>query len=269
MEYDLVVLDLDDTLLTANEEISDYSLKIISEIRKLGVRFTLATGRMFASALPYAKQLDIELPIITYNGAYIRRPGDDKPLYHRPLEMETAGEIIAEAEKRGLRINFYQNDRLYVEKKRAEVKNYERIAGVEAREVGRISNFISESPTKLLIIEDDRVRHQKLLKYFKEKYTDLEIVESKPNFIEFDAPDVSKGSALRLVTDYLGIERKRTVGIGDSGNDISLVRKAGLGIAMGNSPEEVKQAADRIAADNENHGVARILADIFLETAEL
>ena len=263
MDYRFVVMDLDDTILNSSESINEYTLRVIERLKGRGVVFTLATGRTFSSARPYAEELNIEVPIITYNGAYIRSPEAGEPLYHRPLDIETARSIIFDAEKRGLHINFYQNDQLYVAEMNSKIRWYESIAGIKARAVGKISEFISQPPTKLLLIIDDRDRHQYFLKYFLEKYPQLEIVESKPNLIEFDAPGVNKGKALEIVADHLDVDKEKSIGIGDSGNDLALIKEAGLGIAMGNAPDKLKRVADMVAGDHNDNGAARIMEEIF------
>src|SRR5690554_2149267 len=102
MDYKMIVLDLDDTLLNKNLEISERTVKTIHRLREMGVEIVIATGRMFCSALPYIKQLELTGPVINYNGAYIKELGRDKLICHQPIPLDIAKEVIKEAEEAGL-----------------------------------------------------------------------------------------------------------------------------------------------------------------------
>ena len=93
MAIKLIAIDLDDTLLDNRQQLSPRTLTVLKQAMRKGVAVTIATGRMFQSALPFATELGIELPLITYNGALIRQGDSGETLFHRPIEPELAQEL--------------------------------------------------------------------------------------------------------------------------------------------------------------------------------
>lgn len=264
MDYKMLVLDLDDTLLNKNLEISERTVKTLHRLREMGVEIVIATGRMFSSALPYIKELELTGPVINYNGAYIKEVGKDKLIYHQPIPLDIAKEVIKDSEEAGLYINVYIDDRLFVSELNEKSEIYYKTTGIQSEPVGKLSDFIFESPTKMLIIEEDRDKIQDYLSYFKEKYRGIvEVTQSKAYFIEFMANRVSKGNAIKILSERLNIPLEEIIAIGDGWNDLEMIQTAGLGIAMGNAPAGVRKEADKVAGDHDNEGVSNVLAEIF------
>ncbi len=264
MQYKMVVLDLDDTLLNKEHSISQKTINTLEKLKNKGVEVVVATGRMYCSALPYIKQLGLFGSMITYNGAYIRDVEEDELVFHQPIELNVAREILKDAEEAGLYANIYIDDNLFVNELGPESDLYKKISRVDAIPVGKLSEYISQAPTKLLIVEEDLEKNQHYRELFKEKYKDVvEVTESKAFFIEFMAKNVSKGHAIKVVANNLNIGLDEIIAIGDSWNDIEMLQTAGLGIAMGNAPDGVKKHADMIADDHDNEGVSSILTEIY------
>ena len=263
-DYQLLALDLDDTLLNKKNKLSKKTVEVIEKIKDKGVTVTIATGRMLTSSLPYIKKLNIQVPVITYNGAYVRDIQKQKTIYHQPLSQQTAEGLIRDAQKENLHVNYYHEDKLYVTERNRLSALYEDIAGVQAKEVKSFAEFKGKQPTKILIIEDDQEKKERFFNYCKEKYKGkAEIKKSKEYFIEFTDNGVSKGRSLaELADDYL-IPQEKVVAIGDGWNDADMIEWAGLGIAMGNASPGVQEKADLIAPDHDNEGVAEILAEVF------
>ncbi|MFP4015549.1 MAG: Cof-type HAD-IIB family hydrolase [Halanaerobiales bacterium] len=264
MQYKMVVLDLDDTLLDKEHNISQATRNTLNKLKEMGVEIVVATGRMYCSALPYIKQLGLVGSMITYNGAYIKNVKRDEVIFHKPIDLEIAREILLAAEEAGLFTNIYIDDKLYVEETGRETELYKKISGVDANPVGKLSKFIYDAPTKILIVEEDLEKNQYYRKQFKDKYGHkLEVTNSKAYFIEFMSKGVSKGNAIEVIAGEFNIELKETIAIGDSWNDLEMIQTAGLGIAMENAPDGVKTYADRIAGKHDDEGVSNVLKDIF------
>lgn len=264
MKYRLVALDLDGTLLNNQHRLTDRTTKVIERVKKLGVVVIIATGRMFVSAFPYMKQLGLSGPMITYNGAYVKDITDNKLIYHRPINYDLAQRVIKEASMNNLHINLYLDDRLYVTERNRKTREYEEIAGIEAIEVGSLLNFMKKPPTKILFIEEDAEKLEYFLDYFERKYSpSIEVTKSMKNFIEIMAGGVSKRKALEVVSNKKGINKEEVIAIGDSWNDLAMIKWAGLGIAMADSSVDIKEEADMVAPSNSEEGVAKILARIF------
>lgn len=264
MKYKLLAIDLDGTLLNEKKELSESSIEIIKEIQKQDIKVVIATGRMLISALPYVKKLEAEGPVITYNGAYVKDVIQDKVLFHKPVIEELAFQIIRECKENDLHLNLYHDDKLYVEEDNELSRGYERSSGVKARKVESFAQFKGQSPTKLLIIEDDRKRQQYFLQYFQDKYSDkMEVAESQSNYIEFMTKGVSKGKALKNIAENFTIKQKEVIAVGDSWNDLSMLSWAGLGVAMGNASRQIKERSDLVVSSRANDGVTEIIKKIF------
>jgi len=264
MNYELVVFDLDDTLLNKKHQLSKKTINNIKKLKKQEKNITIATGRMFVSALPYAKELEVNLPLITYNGAYVCNPTTHKIIYHKTIDENLVQDIIKEAEINDLHLNLYYGDDFYIEERNKGVEMYEEIAGVQGIAIGKLSANYNGEATKLLIIETDQEKKKHFLKYFKENYGhSLEITESKEYFIEIMAKDVSKKQALEKLAESLNIARENIVVFGNGFNDLAMIKWAGLGIAVANAPDIVKDSADQIAGHHNFEGVANSLEDIF------
>ncbi|HHU29671.1 MAG: Cof-type HAD-IIB family hydrolase [Bacillota bacterium] len=268
MNIKLLALDLDDTLLDENSRISDVNRAAIQRAAKEGILVTLATGRMFCSALPYARQLQIDLPLITYHGALIRMADSRETLLHIPVPLDLAREAAAIAEEKGLHINVYINDRLYVAEENEFSRYYQSIAGVEVEAVGRISTFLREAPTKITIINREGTL-LKLRDFLLQRFgSSLAINLSKPDFLEITDRSATKGRALQFLAEMHRIPREQVAAIGDSYNDLDMLQYAGIGVAVANARQEIKEAASIVTESNLNNGVAVFINDYLAKHKE-
>lgn len=270
MEYKLVAIDLDDTLLKDDLKISPNTIEAIQEAVNKGVTITLATGRMFQSALKYAKEINLNVPIITYHGAYVKNIIDGNVLYERLLSYEISIELIKKLKEMGKDIQLYLNDELYAEKSNKHVEEYSRIVQVECNYVEDLIDLIAEKkvlPMKVLAI-DDPTEIKVMYEEFKELYKDkIHVTISKPHFLEFSHIEATKGQAIKHLATHLGISIDEVIAIGDSYNDWDMIEMAGLGVAMGNSHPEIKKIANYITKSNNDDGVSEVLHKFILNTA--
>ncbi len=259
-QYKLLAFDLDGTLLAEDNILSDRLKKNIKKAKKKGVEVVIATGRMFVSAKPFARELALQGPLVSYNGALIKEISTGQQLFHKPVPLKLAREILQECREKGLHLNVYVDDKLYVAKANDFSRAYEQATGVSAHVTGPLLDFLEKAPTKLLAIETDREQQQYFLQYFQEKYQDrLAVTESKKHFIEFVAKEASKGLALKFLSDYYGISRKQVLAAGDSWNDLSMIEWAGTGVAISSADQDIKKKADIIADTPEEDGIARLI----------
>lgn len=259
----LVAIDIDDTLLNSQHQISKENMAAIAETRAKGVTVILATGRMHIAAMPFVKQLELadDQVLISYNGALVQQI-DGTLLDHIAVPQETVLQVIDYCQKHDLTLNVYYNDRLYVETIDPYVTEYCKVIKVEAFVVGNLLDFVSEGDkplSKMLIISDQADVEKRLPDLQKKLAGFAQVTRSKANFIEITHPNATKGQALAHVATRLGVSQEQVMAIGDSGNDLSMIQYAGIGVAMGNAREPVKQAADYITASNDESGVAKAL----------
>lgn len=240
MIYRLIALDMDGTLLGRNREISPENLKWIRAASKAGIKVTLATGRPIRDVIAYAEQLEIDCPLVINNGSEV---------WATPYELHSRHELAPSLIGRILEL----------------LETYGEEADYWAHAVGAKINR-SNTPADLSDVQwlqfAIRSRDAVLLERIREQlasWNTFEISNSHPTNIECNAPGITKASGLREVCSLMGIDMSQVIAIGDSLNDIPMIREAGLGIAMGNAQEPVKEAADVIAPTHIEDGVAKMI----------
>ncbi|MDP2743679.1 MAG: Cof-type HAD-IIB family hydrolase [Dehalococcoidia bacterium] len=264
LPYRLVALDLDDTLLGRDLVFSSKAKRAIQRVKEIGVLVTLATGRMFQSALPFAQELEITLPLICYQGALVRDPISREVLFHRPVPLEQARQVIEMARHWGLHVNAYVDDELYVERITPEAERYVRIARVPLHPVGDLLAFLKSPPTKVVIVSEEATIDHVMGELRAVFGSSLYITKSLPMFCEIAHSECNKGTALAFLASYLHIPQEETVALGDGLNDLEMIQWAGLGIAMTHAPLEVQAAAEWVTGSLQEDGAAQALERIFL-----
>lgn len=259
MSFKLLALDLDDTLLNEEFCISEENRSALKRTSKSGILVTLATGRMFRSAVPFARELGIDLPLITYHGALIRTAGEEKTLYHQPVSLEIAREVSAIAREGGYHLNAYINDELFVAEENELSRYYQGIAQVKVKAVGDLESFLDTPPTKLTVINCDGKLEQLKNELAARFPQQLSIAVSRPYFLEITDKLATKGQALKFLADLHNIPREQVAAVGDSYNDLDMLIYAGTGVAVANARDEVKAVADVITSSNTEHGVAAFI----------
>jgi Cof subfamily protein (haloacid dehalogenase superfamily) len=260
-----LAIDLDDTLLKTDLTIDEADRAAIRRAVAAGVKVLLASGRMVQSIRPYAQLLGLDLPLIAYNGAIIQAAGSDNILYHSPVPAQAAARVIPIFRRQGIHLNAYINDQLYMDELTSWGRDYAANAGVEPHAVGDLSRLLSTGRAHKLLgigaIEQIDAIQGELEREFGGA---LQFVKSKPTYLEILAPGVSKRKALQELTAGWGLKRDEVMAIGDAPNDLAMLEWAGVGVAIGNAHDKVKQAADLVVADHDHHGVAEAITRLVL-----
>ncbi len=254
--YRLIAIDLDDTLLNDELNISDENLEAIKMAVDSGLKVTIATGRPYVSAKRILSGLNIEIPIITFNGAMIVNLKDDTVLYEELLPIPTARKIIKYGRKHDVHINMFIDNNWLVEDVNRYSEYYHTLFGYPPTVVNDLTSHLSKPVAKLILSsEPEIVKHldQKLRPIFKDEAS---VFISKPLFLEFVSKNTNKGRALLKLGRLLNIKPQEIVAIGDSYNDISMFECAGLAVAVANANDYVKEKADFITKPNTENGVA-------------
>jgi len=261
----LVALDLDDTLLNSKLKISPETAAAVRSAVELGVTVTFATGRMYSSALPYARELGLDVPLITYQGALMKTSNSQEVLYNKPVPMDLAREILSFAAEEGLDVNMYLEDSLYVRSGNSSINEYVKLARVPYKAVPDLAEVMVSEPHKLLIVASPG-KIDRLAAELQERWEGkLHLTKSKPYFLEFTHPAATKGQAIDSLAAELGIGREEIMAVGDSYNDLDMIDYAGVGVAMGNAVQEIKDRADYVTRGNNEHGVAEAIRRFVLE----
>ena len=266
--HKLVALDLDGTLVGADLTISPPVRAAIARMQQAGVRGCLVTGRMYRAAIPFARELGFDAPLICYQGAAIVDPVTDDVLRHAAVRNPVVRDLIAAAEADGVHLQLYRNDEYYCESRNRFSDMYARLAKTEPVVVPSLREaFAYSDATKAVVIADadDAARYEKRI---AERLAGRAYVtRSLPEFVEILDPAVDKGEALTFVAARLGVRREEILAIGDSWNDAPLLRAAGFGVAMGSAPPELRSAAHAVVADVAHDGVAEAIETYVLGSA--
>ena len=257
---DLVALDLDGTLIGEEMVIRAPVRRAIRRAQESGVTVTLATGRMFDASVGYARDLTIDAPLICYQGGLVQAPDAPAPLYRAAMDPRVVREALQwrlpEADSEW-HVVLYADDALFVAEKRYPESFYRDLLGTNLRWVDDLEPVLDEhTPMKFLFIADpdeaDRIEAA-MRRRFGER---MEVVRSHAQLVEGNPLGVSKGDALRRLAEHLGVDQESVMAVGDQGNDVPMVRWAGVGVAMGNASPAVKSVADWIAPSFSEDGVA-------------
>lgn len=264
MSFKLIALDLDETLLNSRQQISPRNREAIRQAMDRGVIVTFNTGRMFPSAQPYARELGLTAPLITYQGAMIKTAAGEL-FCHQPVPLPLASEVIQAAESTGLQVFLYCQDRLIVPEITPEVEDYMALYRITALAVGDLRLYLREDPTKVLLYGREEEQRQALWPVLNSRFGQrLHVTQSKPCYFEFTHPQASKGRGLQSLADHLGISREEILAFGDSYNDLDFFQSAGFSVAMGNAWQELKDLADLVTDDHDADGVAKAIEMLVL-----
>ncbi|HHT62691.1 MAG: Cof-type HAD-IIB family hydrolase [Bacillota bacterium] len=265
MTIKLIASDLDGTLLNERCMISQRTKEAIRRLKEKGIIFTFATGRMYRSALHFALELEMDVPLITYEGALVKTSATKQVIYHRPLPGELAKKVVDIGEENRLNINVYLDDELYVHRVTEEIRDYCRVVQVPYNHVENWSSLLDRDPTKVLFMgEAEKLDY--LWVQLKEEFGDqVYITKSSPHFLEFTHPRATKGYGIKVLAQEFGIKKEEIMAFGDNLNDLELLKAAGFGVAMGNAREELKQVADYVTGYNYEDGVAAAIEKFVLD----
>ena len=238
--YKLIALDLDGTLLTEEKTISAENRAALKEAQEAGITVMFSTGRGVQNVLQYIEELQLTSPLVTVNGGEIwKRPGELH--VRRTLDAALIRRMHKLAEQYdtwfwGYTVGGLYNKERWLTDEETETKEWLKFG------------YFTEDTSSLGKI------HEELAAWGL-----LELTNSHPSNIEVNPKGVTKASGVREVCAMLGIGMSQVIAMGDSLNDESMIREAGLGIAMGNAQEAVKQFADTVTLTNEEHGVAHAI----------
>ena len=258
----LLIVDIDGTIAGSSNQVSSRVKHAIEAAQAQGVRVGIATGRMYKSALRFHHEIGADLPLIAYQGAWIQDPATGVTHRHLPVPIEIAQELIDYFEQSHLRdklsIHVYRDDCLYVREINPDTEAYVGRSGVEVIAAPDLRTVLTERPTKILAMSEDIALIQSLLTELRQRYTpaDLHVTTSVPIFLETTQAGVNKGNAIDYLVKLLGINAENVLAIGDNYNDVEMLAYAGIGVAMGNAPEDVQSLGDWVAPHVDEDGVA-------------
>jgi Cof subfamily protein (haloacid dehalogenase superfamily) len=266
MKYKLIALDVDGTLLNDDHQLSEQTKRTIRKVNEAGCGIVLCTGRGPASTWPILEELGLQGIMITHNGALTVRSEDSEVLHQYPIGQAQLQPLVSYCRERGIHFDLCTPFHLYVESLEDGMLETYRKFFVEPQLTSDITR-VSESAVKFTVSGEttmlDRVEQE-----WRETgiYHPFRMIRSGDRFIDIISPEATKGNALKQLAAAWSISREQIVAIGNYFNDVEMIEYAGLGIAMGNSPEGVKQAADAVTGSNNEDGVHSALTRYVLSS---
>jgi hypothetical protein len=230
-----------------------------------GVAVVLVTGRMASSALPYARELGLREPIVGMLGALIRelpdesRPGLGRLLYHRPLPAAVARDAMAWCRTHGLAPYVTHLEKTVIPAMDAREADYLRFNPGRVLVVPDLDAWVRHPVTKVLSSGDPPTSTRALPAALADFEGRAVATVSHPMFLEFMAPGVNKGTAIRWLARWLGVDLRDALAIGDQLSDLDMIAEVGFGVAMPHGPAALLSAASLVAPPFEEDGAAQVL----------
>jgi Cof subfamily protein (haloacid dehalogenase superfamily) len=270
----LIALDIDGTIIGDDHEITTRTIDAVRAAMERDVAVSLVTGRMVSSAMRFATELGLTGPIVGYQGGLIRAmPLPDtrrlgKLLLHTPLPAEAARGIVAWTRAQGLDPHVNHLERFILRADDPRADDYSAFMGARAELVPDLLEAIDHPVTKILAVGEPPVPVDVAPLARAEFAGRADVTISHPRFLEFVAPGVSKGRAIRFLARRLRIPLAATLAIGDQWNDLEMLAEVGHGTAMPSAPPEVRAAARYVAPPLEEDGAARMIEDLVLASPD-
>ena len=264
MTIKLIAIDIDGTLINSKHEITSYTKDVIKQVREEGIKVVLCTGRPFLGAQRYVKELGLDLQeeyLVTYNGALVQNTFSREVIHHFGLTGNDYKRMAELAD--GIGTHFHAQDfgAMYTSN-----RDMSRYTGHDSYFTTmpilyRTVEEIEETHvfTKIMLIDEQDILDAAIAKIPTEFYDEYNIFKSEPYYCEILNRNASKGRAVQRLAEALNISQQEVMALGDHPNDLDMVQYAGVGVAMGNAVDEVKNIAEYITLTNNEDGVAKAI----------
>ncbi len=263
MDYKIIFLDIDGTLINSEKVITPKTKKALINAQKCGYRAAIASGRPDHGIIPYAKELEFDRfggYILAFNGGHIINFKTGETVYKRSLIRNAFVKAYNFAKQNNVDIVTYKNDTILAETTDNEFLKFE--AAINKLPVDVVENlprYVDFEVPKCLMLADGGI-----LEKLEPELRDILLGEagvfrSEPFFLEIMPENTNKATSAERLIELLGIDRSEAIACGDGYNDVTMLKYAGLGVAMENACEAAKSAADFITYSNDNDGIAYVI----------
>lgn len=272
MIYRMLALNIDGTLLQSNGRLHKSTKEAIEYVQQKGIYVTLVTSRSFPSAKKVAKALKINSLLVTHRGAYIAA-SQEKPIFVKRIQEDETFEIVRLLEGFTCQIRLVHEKYSLANKTKLNTNMLAKTVFTTGDPIFYSQQFVDSLSDTIL---DEPVTPPKIEVYFEDKedledaktaiwgmFENVEVIKLNDLRMDIVPSGVSKLNGLLYLCEHLGISRNQMVVIGDSEDDLEMIEAAGLGVAMGNAPAEVKKAADWLTRSNDQSGVSYMVKEHF------
>lgn len=266
--YKMIALDMDGTLLNSDKVVTKRTKEALQLAREKGVKVVLASGRPIDGLRRYLDELGLMEDgeyVLSYNGCLVQETKSEKVIFEMGLKGSDLHYIYNFAREFGVNIHAFSPTRGLITPKNSKYTK------VEA-EINKIDinicdfNEISddEAIVKIMLIDEPEILDEAIAKLPKEVGEKYNLAKSTPYFFEVINKESNKGLGLKALADHLNIDSSEIIAVGDAGNDLDMIEFAGLGVAMENGNDTVKEAASYITKSNNEDGVAEVVEKFIL-----
>lgn len=264
MRYQILVLDLDGTLTNSNKEITPPTMEALIEIQKMGKKVVLASGRPINGVAPLAEKLHLHEYggyTLSFNGARITNCSSGALIYNKTLPLDITQDVFEIARSfENLDIVTYDDKTIVSGIKPNYYDELEsKINAMEIRSVENFIEYVTVPVNKFLITGEPKIVLEAEEALKKKFHSYLNIYKSEPYFLEVMPQNIDKAYSLQKLLSSLGLTADEMICCGDGFNDLSMIQYAGLGVAMENAQDLIKDHADFITKSNDEDGVLHVI----------
>jgi hypothetical protein len=274
--YRILALDIDGTILDPYGKLPTAVRDAVAAARRSGLWVVLCTGRRFRTALPWALELELEGAIVVNNGTLVKDIQSGETLRHAYLPIDEYAPVISFVRRRGsplVYVDTYHEHVDLITERCSKTHAYQREYLNDNTDFFQLVDDLHDQPRSDVIMVSTMADETTLtamcgeaLEEFGERLRTHTLINKSYQglILELLSPMSGKWSALEAVAAEADVAPEEIIAVGDDTNDIEMIRRAGLGIAMGNAASEVKRAADRVVRSNAEGGVAEAIDKVLL-----
>jgi Cof subfamily protein (haloacid dehalogenase superfamily) len=272
MKYKMLVLDMDDTLLTDDHQISDKNKAMIQKAQELGVYVVLASGRPTPAMINYAKDLNLhtnESYILAYNGGQIIEMKSEEVLFEQSISKEHIHQLYDFSVANNVDIITYFDGAIVTENESEYIDLEVHITGMPLRRVDNFKEAVNQTSVKCIMLAEPAYLKVVSEKLQAEMSSHKSITTSKPFFLEIMQSGIDKAASLARLASTLNIDASEIIAVGNAYNDLTMIEYAGLGVWVDNVEPELRERAKVIVASNNNDGVAEVIERFIVNGEEV
>lgn len=259
----LLVLDIDGTLVNSKKEITKRTRDAIIDIQRMGHTVALASGRPYSGMEQYAKAIELDSfggYALSYNGGIILNCKTHQVVYENMISRRYAKPIFEYAKENNIGMITYKDSYVVTGTPVDDYMKYEaKLNNLNIKQVEDFIGYVDFDMVKCLLTAEPEVAAEHEKKLDNMLGSELNVFRSEEYFIEITTKDVDKAKSLSILLDIIGMEQKDCICCGDGFNDLTMVKFAGVGVAMGNAQQIIKDNADYITASCDEDGIVQAI----------
>jgi len=265
--YKLIALDMDGTLLNSSKEVTESVRTAIAKAKQKGIKVVLCTGRPLSGVKSYLKLLNLTETgdfVVTYNGALVQEADTERAIFHKTMSATDINRHLEIAQKNEVRNHFLDLEAMYTTDK--AISDYTVLDAYLTKSHLNYVTGVQEPREFVKFMYSD---HPNLIDQLETQLPppllqDFTVIRSQPFFLEVMNKEADKGRGVEALAQHLGITKDEVICVGDAENDRHMIEYAGLGAAMANASDSIKQIADFVTRSNDEDGVAFVIEKYLL-----